>query len=161
MRDIELEKEERLKRIQLAIKKGFTCNPETGEVFGIKGKLITSEDKDGYKIMQFKHDEKKYYLKAHQFIWYCVHNEISEMIEHKDRNPSNNKIENLQKLSGNLAASLNGFNRGAKGYSYKKSKNVFISSIRINGKYIYIGSYKNESDARNAYLEAKKIYHKI
>jgi hypothetical protein len=53
----------------------------------------------------------------------------------------------------------------AKGYSeipeHKRTGNKYIAKIRVDGRTKFLGRYKTESDARNAYLEAKKIYHKI
>ena len=31
----------------------------------------------------------------------------------------------------------------------------------LNGKHIYLGSFNTEEEARQSYLEAKKIYHII
>ena len=45
-----------------------------------------------------------------------------------------------------------------KGYSLENGK--YRPSISVNYKTIHLGSYDNEEDARQAYLDAKKIHHK-
>ena len=145
----------RLEKIQIAIEKGITCNPETGEVFGVKGKVIKRTSR-GYYTITFIYNGKIYQLSAHQFIWYWVNKEIVEQIDHIDGNPLNNSISNLRAVDHQQ----NNFNRTkAKGF-YRKSRK-YISQIKLNGKRIHLGVFDNETDARNAYLEAKKIYHKI
>ncbi len=49
----------RLARCKFLKEKGYTYNPETGKVFGIRGKELKKKDKDGYFIIGF-HFNKKY-----------------------------------------------------------------------------------------------------
>ena len=44
----------RLEKIQLAIEKGYTCNPETGEVYGKKG-VVKSKGSLGYLKIDFRY----------------------------------------------------------------------------------------------------------
>jgi hypothetical protein len=81
--------------------------------------------------------------------------DIKQQIDHIDRNRLNNHISNLRVVTNQQ----NQFNRDAKGYTWNKKANKWHSSIALNGKKIYLGLFDNEDDARNAYLEAKKIYH--
>ena len=39
--------------------------------------------------------------------------------------------------------------------------NKWKAQIRLDGKLKHLGYFVNEEDARNAYLNAKLIYHKI
>jgi RNase P/RNase MRP subunit p29 len=152
----------RLEKIELAIKKGITCNPETGEVFGVKGNKLLSKPTSTYSKMVLKENGKVYQLRFHIFIWYWANKEIVEMIDHIDGDIHNNRIENLRAVNNQQ----NMFNiTKAKGYSeipeHKRTGNKYIAKIRVDGRTKFLGRYKTESDARNAYLEAKKIYHKI
>ena len=147
---------DRLQKIKLAIQKGITCNPETGEVFGLKGQIY-NQRKNEYIYFRVYQDKKAYKIMAHQFIWYIVHNEIAEQIDHIDGNKINNKIKNLRAVNNQQ----NSFNQKAKGYSFYKRLKKYHASITINRKKVHLGYFDLESDARNAYLEAKKIYHKI
>ena len=48
--------------------------------------------------------------------------------------------------------------KGKKGYYFNKQFNKFSAKIVINGKNMYLGSYDNEIDARNAYLKYYNEY---
>jgi len=80
------------------------------------------------------------------------------VIDHKDGNTLNDNIDNLQKKT----QQENCWNRvNAKGYYWNKNMKKYQTQICVNNKTINLGYFDNETDARNAYLEAKKIHHKI
>jgi hypothetical protein len=79
------------------------------------------------------------------------------IVDHIDRNPKNNKLENLRYIT----TQQNSFNRGAKGYSYRKNINKWVGCLRVNGETIYLGVFDTELEAKNAYLESKLKYHTI
>ena len=79
------------------------------------------------------------------------------MIDHIDRDKSNNRIENLRLVS----CQENQFNTDSKGYHFHKQRKKWQAQIRINKKAIYLGLFESEEDAREAYLDAKKIHHII
>lgn len=149
----------REEKILLAIEKGYTCNPETGEVFGMKGGIIGKVDNRKRYTFTFHHQKKNYHIFTHQFIWYWVNKEVVECIDHKDRNPSNNSISNLRSITHQK----NLYNRTFKGFTKVKRKNGYKLRVGIvvDGIWKYIGLYNNEVDANNAYLNAKSIYHII
>ena len=82
-------------------------------------------------------------------------NDLTKQIDHIDRNPINNNITNLRIVTHQQ----NSFNKGAKGYYFSHGK--WCAKIEINKKQIYLGRYNIEQDAKDAYLKAKEIYHKI
>lgn len=93
------------------------------------------------------------------FLW---HNGfLPEMVDHKDLNKLNDRIENLRAAT----RSQNGTNKkSAKGSSSKylgvtKSKYGYRVYILSNKVSFYLGCFKNEDDAGNAYNEAAKKYH--
>ena len=75
-------------------------------------------------------------------------------IDHIDRNRKNNDWLNLRIVT----KQQNAFNRNNKGFW--KSGNGYKAIICLKGKGIYNGYYKKEEDARQAYIDAKKIHHK-
>jgi hypothetical protein len=78
-------------------------------------------------------------------------------VDHIDRCTINNNINNLRVIS----QQENTFNSSSKGYWYIKKNNKWRARICLNSKQIHLGYFDNEEDARNAYLEAKAIYHVI
>ena len=102
--------------------------------------------------------KKTYILKGHQYAWYCVHKEIVKQLDHINGDRSDNRIENLRAVTHQE----NHFNRtNAKGYTWNKRANKYVSQIQVDGVKKYLGYYINEEDARQAYLDAKEQYHQI
>lgn len=77
------------------------------------------------------------------------------VVDHINHDTLNNTRNNLRVTtpSGNQQNRLN------RGYAFHKKSQKFRARITANGKDIYLGIYKNENDARKAYLAAKEIYH--
>ena len=137
--------------------KGWKYDAATGEVFSHTGKKINGKNKQGYIQCSIGTGKQIVSVGAHQLAWFLTNNEVPNVIDHIDRNILNNKINNLR----NVNLQVNQFNRDGKGYRFHKRDNVYIAYINLNKKQIHLGSFINENDAKNAYLEAKKIYHKI
>jgi len=78
-------------------------------------------------------------------------------IDHRDRNKKNNCVFNLRKLTNHQ----NKFNTSAKGISWCKDRNKWEAKIQLNGKTIHLGRFKIEEEAKQAYLDAKKVYHTL
>ena len=106
--------------------------------------------------------KKKIYLHrlnyyAHNQDWDLFDNSKSNQIDHIDRNPPNNHISNLRVVTNQQ----NNFNVKCKGYSWCKNMKRWRTRIKIDGKENFLGYFDTEEEARNKYLEAKKIYHNI
>jgi hypothetical protein len=80
-----------------------------------------------------------------------------EEIDHIDNNPQNNNLENLRVVTHKQ----NQWNKNPKGYCWDKNRNKFRAKINYDGKCIYLGRFDIEDEAKQAYLNAKKIYHII
>ena len=151
----------REEKCKLAIERGFTYNPENGEVlYRNKKKYIYNHF--GYlKIyMYLKEDKKRIELKSHQFAWYWVNKECVEEIDHINGIRDDNRICNLRSVT----RQQNQFNRKkVKGFykGFYKDSIYYVSQIYINKKKIYLGYFNTEQEARNAYLQAKEKYHII
>ena len=142
----------RLEKIQLCIEKGITCDVEIGKVYGVRGNELISKQHTGYKSIQIGKNK----LLQHQFIYYMATGEIVEQIDHINGNRADNRITNLRSVS----KQQNQHNHTkAKGYNWDNKKNKWRSQITLNKKSIYLGLFDTETEAHNAYLEAKKIYH--
>jgi hypothetical protein len=148
----------REEKILLAIEKGVTCDPITGKVYGVRGKELITKHTAGYISFSITKNKKQYYLLAHQFIWYWVHKTIVKQIDHINGVRDDNRIDNLRAVTNQQ----NCFNKKeTKGYYWNKSRNKWKSEIKLDGKSIYLGRFDTEEEARQAYLEAKEIYHII
>jgi len=148
-------------KLKLFKEEGFTYNHITGELFGKQGRLIKSKHKNGYLYPGINIKGIQYGCLGHILAWYLHYNEvinISMEIDHIDGNRSNNKIENLRIIT----PQQNRFNNHTcKGYYYHKTNKKWNAQIKVNRKNIYIGTFNTEQEARQAYLNAKEIYHKI
>jgi hypothetical protein len=147
-----------LQRCEIAKDRGYTYNPITGEILGMKGSIVRGTCL-GYVVFSVNCNGKKERIYAHRYAWYLHYGELpNNFIDHIDGNRANNILTNLR----DVTKQQNGFNRTtAKGYGWHKRNKRFQASIRVNGKHIYLGFFINEEDARNAYLTAKAKYHVI
>tara|TARA_R110002012_G_scaffold53902_2_gene138196 strand:- start:266 stop:751 length:486 start_codon:yes stop_codon:yes gene_type:complete len=73
--------------------------------------------------------------------------------------PLDNRIENLRVLNSqqNMCNNIH----WVKGYYFEKKRNKYIAQIYINEKRIYLGCYDTPEEAREAYVNAKKIHHNV
>jgi hypothetical protein len=150
----------REEKCKLAIERGFTYNPETGEVLYRNEKKYIYNHFGYLKIYMFLEDKKRIQLKSHQFAWYWVNKECVEEIDHINGIRNDNRICNLRSVT----RQQNQWNRKtAKGFykDFYKDRIYYVAQIYINTKHINLGRYKTEQEARNAYLEAKQKYHVI
>lgn len=151
-----------------AKKRGWSYDPLTGVVYTGSGKKA-----NGFNTQYRKKTGETYtYIKccisignvyrnfmSHQFAYWYMTGIIPEQIDHIQHMEDPYKMNRFNNLreSNNQR---NQFNRpDVKGYYKVGSK--FRSKIFLDGKHIHLGYFTTEEGARNAYLEAKKIYHKI
>lgn len=149
---------ERERRVKLLIEKGYTCNPDTGDVFGMNGKKISRKHKKGYTLISNVDKGKQHNVLGHQFIFFWVNGYCAGMIDHINMNKGDNRICNLRETT----QQKNSFNTNyAKGYSkVTRGKKVkYEARIKLNYKSIYLGGFNSEEEASNAYIQAKKKYH--
>lgn len=145
-------------KCKLAIEKGFTYDPETGNIFGIKNKLITGKTTYGYIQLGLLFENKQYKLFSHQFAWYWVNGECVDCIDHINGIKTDNRICNLRSVTHQK----NMWNKKkVKGYYWNKQKNKWMARIQVNGKNIILGLFEKEDDAKSSYLKAKEKYHII
>jgi hypothetical protein len=146
----------RLEKLEMAKELGYTCDFETGKVFGIKGKELKRKSNRNYLIFDLA-GYKNQFIFHHHFIWYMYYNEVLEdkVIDHINRITTDNRIENLRLVT----IQENSFNTKAKGICEIDGK--YISRIMVNNKSIYLGYFDTEEEAHQAYLEAKEKYHII
>jgi len=117
-------------------------------------------DTKGYKYIHI--NSKNYLLHrlnyfAHNQSWNIHDFSKNNEIDHEDINKANNNIENLRVVT----SQENQFNIKCKGYYWNKSRQKWHARIMVNYKQKHLGYFDLKEDAKNARLEAKKIYHTI
>jgi hypothetical protein len=146
----------KLEKCIKAKKMGYVYDPETGIVYGTKGTPLNTIN-NGYIEIAGSYPNNRLRLLAHTFGFWWVHGTTPNYVDHIDQNKKNNKISNLREVTNQQ----NAFNTPAKGYTWDKDNNKWRARIMLNGKNICLGRYNTKEEAKNAYLEGKKIYHKI
>ena len=134
-----------------------------------KWKLMNTNQKDNRGYIQIGLKNKKNEIKLfklHRIVFYAFNQErfdiydtsMDNFIDHINGNKVDNRISNLR----NVTNQHNLFNiTNAKGYSFHKQANKYISQIRIDGKTKYLGLFKTKTGAKLKYLRTKEIIHKI
>jgi hypothetical protein len=102
---------------------------------------------------------------SHRIIWAIVKGEDPGdfEIDHKDRDSTNNKIENLRVSTRSENASNKSIQSnntsGFRGVVWCKRTQLWMAQIGKEGKNLFLGRYKNLDDAVKARAEASKNYH--
>jgi len=99
-----------------------------------------------------------YQYRLHRIIWFWMTGKWpKEVIDHKDRDKTNNKWNNLREAT----QSQNSLNKisttnttGHKGVRWRKDRNCYYACIEINGKCHWVGSFKTKQEAIIAYRSA-------
>ena len=128
-------------------------NADTG-IFYRKAKpqeAIGTINKSGYVVFRVK--DKLLY--AHRVAFFLVHGFLPKMVDHINRNRSDNRSANLREANAKLNA------ENSKGYGVTKPKHTkkWASSITNNRKRIHLGYFDSAEEANKAYLLAKQKYH--
>ena len=127
-----------------------------------KIKPTLQTNKFGYQRYKININAKQHILsrvtyKAHNKDWDITDISDTNIIDHINNNSLDNTIENLRILT----TYENRLNNTAKGYSWNKNDKKWMAQITYNGIKKTIGYFKEEEDARQAYLTAKEKYHII
>jgi hypothetical protein len=147
----------RLEKAVYLKEKGYSYDKETGKIYGLNQNEIVGKNKKGYITININLN-KKYLLYGHHYAYYMTYGNVEyEMLDHINRDKSDNRICNLR-ISNHQE---NGFNRNAKGYYFDKNSNKYNAFIKINKKKIHLGSFNTEEEAIQSYLEGKKKYHTL
>ncbi len=132
---------------------------KSGRWRGRVGEEAGTARPDGRRVVQFKGKR----LFNHQIIWLIFNDDIPEgfTIDHEDRNPLNNRIENLRlatssEQQGNKTLQSNN-SSGYRGVSYcgsKNKSNPWAANIKHDGVTTHLGYFKTAEEAANAYNTA-------
>jgi hypothetical protein len=133
-------------------KKSNSTKPVVGTIAGTR-------HPHGYIRINIK--RKMYY--AHRLAWLYVHGAFpTHEIDHVDRDPANNRIDNLRLATHPQNASNAPKRRtnrsGLKGVCHVRGR--WIATISSNGRQMHIGMFDTAAEAHSAYLAAAKKYHR-
>ena len=141
---------------------------ESGEIWGQNYNLryrpwAVKSASTSHDYLEMKIGSKNYRL--HRIIykfynpnWDIDDGSTNNSIDHINGHTDDNRIANLR----NVTHQQNQWNQAkAKGYHWDKRRKKWFTQIQLNGNHIFLGYFDLEEDARNAYLEAKEVYHII
>lgn len=124
------------------------------------GKIAGSVNKRGYRIICV--DMKMY--KAHRLVFLYHHGYLPKQIDHIDKNPDNNRIENLRPATNGQNCMNRGMLRnntsGCKGVFWDKETSKWRVAIRVDKKLKSFGRYHDIELAELVAMEARNKYHK-
>ena len=99
--------------------------------------------------------------KAHHLAWFYTHGTWPSMLDHINRDSTDNRIENLRIATHTQNVANRTWNRKSKTTGFRgvsKRKNRFNARISIGGQYKHIGSFKTLEEARAAWCaEASRL----
>lgn len=151
--------QEELKRVLSYCKDtGIFVSNSSGKQVG----YISTKGKNSY--VRVKVFEKNY--AAHRLAWLYEYGSMPEkpyLIDHIDRNGTNNKISNLRLATNKQNQENRGLGSnntsGFLGVSWHKQKSMWQAKIKHNGIRIWIGLFDSASEASVAYeLKAKELF---
>lgn len=112
----------------------------------------------GYILGDIPNGEKG--VRLHRFLLGVDGKEC--VIDHIDRNPLNNRKSNLRICTQQQNVWNSGMRKnntsGVTGVSYEKRRGRWLAKIKVSGKSIHIGYYKNFDDAVSARYKAEEKY---
>jgi hypothetical protein len=116
-------------------------------------------------LLKIQGKESRSYL-AHRLIYFIIFqpdNMSEREIDHKNRNPLDNSIDNLRlvtRVENNQNKGIGKRNTsGVKGVSWSTRAQKWRAVIRANKVVYHLGSFENLDDAKAAYEKASILYH--
>ena len=138
----------------------FTWNIKAGN--RSKGSFAGTKMSEGYLCVGVR--KTRYYL--HRLAWLYVYGTMPDgLIDHINGIRTDNRIENLRDVSvtdnvQNIRVAKKDSKSGVLGVSWAKKSKKWRASIRINGVCKSLGHFDDIEDAKNAYVDAKRLHHR-
>lgn len=96
--------------------------------------------------------------RAHRLAWLYLYGYMPDKIDHKNRNPADNRIDNLRPCDNRTNAANSKLRKdnktGLKGVSFCTASGKYVANITISGKLKYLGSFRTKEDAHAVYVKA-------
>ena len=125
-----------------------------------KGRTLSYVIRHGYPSVSISKNGNSQRIGIHQLvaITYLNHkiNGHSLVVDHKDDNPLNNNVDNLQIVTNryNIVKSMLKRKKSV-GYYYSEKRKRWVSQTNEKGKHITIGFFKTEQDAKESYKKSR------
>ena len=145
----------------MSIKNKIHYNPITGIFKNLENnKVYNSVANTGYIYIWYNN---KLCL-AHRLAFLYMTGKLPhKVVDHIDRNKTNNKWENLRSVTqaenGRNTNLRKDNSSGVKGVWYSKRDNLWYARCWLKGKAIKLGSYKVKEDAIQARLNGEALYY--
>lgn len=151
--DYEISNYGRIKSLSKTLKNRFGF-------YNSKEKILTSNvGYGGYKFQKIKHKSFSIHRLVAEYFLKNIKNK--NIVNHIDSNKLNNHYSNLEWVSSRENTHhyelLQKRSSNYIGVSFDKSRNKWVSKIKVNGKTINLGRFKNEIDAYNKYKKYAEI----
>lgn len=123
-----------------------------GRVKSLLRNIILKQEKDqGYRRVSLQRKNKRVHqLVAIAFLGH-IKCGLKLVVNHKDHIRSNNHVDNLEIITGRKNSGFTINKSTSKYIGVSKVGNRWRASIKYNGKTFYLGSFKTELQAHNAY----------
>lgn len=139
---------------------GYDGRYQASNLGNVRGKykvLSPYTDSKGYKSLALFNGGNNKRTSVHRLVCAAFLGEPNGMhVNHKDKNPSNNCIDNLEYVTPKENLS-HGSKRKVIGAYWDKRAETWVATISLDGVSHYLGAYLTEKDAATAYLKVAKF----
>ena len=115
---------------------------------------------EGYR--QIGIDRKMY--RTHRLVFFMFNKYMPKIVDHKNRDITDNSIENLRDVSAVHSSYNRGLQSnntsGTKGVTWNKQARKWQVQLHVDKKYKYFGCYEDRELAELVAIEATNKYHK-
>ena len=124
------------------------------------GSIAGSLTRKGHRQIETTINGARRLISAHRLLWFMAHGTLPSQLDHRNRNPDDNRIENLRPAN----RSENGRNRKGTGtskylgVSWQNRNKRWVSTISVDGRNKYLGMHKTQLEAALAYDKACRDY---
>jgi hypothetical protein len=142
------------------LRKLLRYDPETGKFFWLqkRGRVAVGYEAgtikpNGYRCIKI--GTRNFY--AHRLAWLYVTGAWPEnQVDHENCNTDDNRFANLREATGTQNQGNRKARNGRKGITYHRRDGVWQAQITVNWKSIYLGQFKTEGEAMDAYRVAAR-----
>lgn len=149
------------------LKKYYEYLPHTGELILIKARCNADKSKinkpigslggpERRKTWMVKYKGKSYYVSRVAWLFMTGNDPGDLLVEHKNRNPKDNRWENLRLATG----AENNYNKIFVGYSQRNDNGLYRVRVTFDGSRITVGNFRTEEEAKKAAADAQKLFYR-